>query len=492
MTDQTTTKFADGSVSAPRAGLITTGLTFLNVVLGFLFQSVIAAHLGLSRTSDNFQMAWSIVTYGTLIFFTLVPILLVPRIENAKTRVISLGDWPKFVLLGLGLSLAQYAYAGTCEQNLADILRWSAPSHLLAAMTALPQAVAYVKKRFVAAGIGPVMNGAALLVTFLVLGQGAGPAGLGLALASGYLLQFGTVALLALPNGRTYAQSSQVPIRLFLFLIAFTLLSKFQPLLERILSLAAPVGATATLGFGQKIAQGLLLFAAFGLALTANATLSRYVRAGQLDAAAELLAKTIVSTALFTAAVIMAFLPVQGIVIHLLFVRGEFDATDATAVGDVLLCQIPWVIACALTGALTSYLYIEQNYKRVAIASLVGLVATIASGFSLQVFVPLIAVPVASSVGAVLTFGWVAYLVSRSPLWPRLKLNLSKYLALLLAAACALILAALISFLSRLFSFPTEFASSLLTSAVLVALLVYVRLSKVLWAQLRSAIGGRI
>lgn len=492
MTDQSATTLADPGVSASRAGLITTGLTLINVVLGFLFQSIVASRLGLSQTSDDFQLAWSIVTYGTLVFFTLVPILLVPRIEDPKTRAISLGDWPKLLVLGLVMSVAQVVYAQTCEDSLANILTWSAPSHLLAAMTGLPQAVAYVRRRFIAAGMGPAVNGAALLATFLAMGQDASPMGLGLALSAGYFAQFIAVAFFSLPKGGRYTWSSQVSLKIFLFLVAFTLLSKFQPLLERVLSLAAPVGATATLGFGQKIAQGLLLFAAFGLALTANATLARFVKGGQLHSAAELLAKTIVATALFTAFVVLAALPFERLVINILFVRGEFSSADGVAVSDVLLCQVPWVIACALTGALTSYLYIEQSYKRVAVASVVGLSVTAGASTMLRSALPLTAVPIASSLGAVLTFVWVAFLVSRTAIWPVLKVSMRNYRRLLTVVGATLILACLIAYVGRLFLSDYQFFVNLVLIAVLTALMIYVRCSRLLWRQCRAVVGGRI
>jgi peptidoglycan biosynthesis protein MviN/MurJ (putative lipid II flippase) len=492
MTGVDVSKDADRSVSASKAGLITTGLTLVNVILGFAFQSIVAARLGLSQTSDEFQLAWSIVTFGTVIFFTLVPILLVPRLEDPITRAISLGDLPKFVALGLVLAAAQVGYAATCAPDLGEILRWSAASHVFAALTAIPQATAYVRKRFIAAGIGPAVNGAALLGSFLWLGQGHNPAGLGAALSLGYCFQFLIVCLFSMRRGGPYAPTSQVPITLFLFLLAFTLLSKFQPLLERILSLTGPTGATATLGFGQKIAQGLLLFAAFGLALTANATLARRVKAGQLDTAAELLAKTVVSTMLFSTVVVLVMLPLQRVVIDVLFVRGEFGVADAQAVSDVLLCQIPWVLACALTGSLTSYLYIERNYVRVAAAALIGLAVTYIASVLLQPFMPTIAVPIASSAGASVTLVWVTFLVARSPIWTRLKSEVMLYRSLLAISCFALVISLVLAAVARLTAIFDETVTSVLMALVFFALIVVVRSSSSLWNQSRAVIGGRL
>lgn len=483
---------ADRIVSASKAGLITTALTLANVILGFTFQSIVAARLGLSETSDDFQLAWSVVTFGTVIFFSLVPVLLVPRLENPMTRAISIGDWPKFAVLGAVLTSIQLVAASLCEPQLAEILRWSAPSHFFAAMTAIPQTIAYVRKRFVAAGIGPAVNGAALLGVFLWIGEGQSAAGLGCSLAAGYFGQMLVVTASSIRRSGPFHRGSQVPMTLFLFLLGFTLLSKFQPLLERILSLGGPIGSTATLGFGQKIAQGLLLFAAFGLALTANATLARRVRAGEIHGAAELLAKTIVTTIVFSSVVVLGLLPLQKLVITLLFVRGQFTPADARDVGDVLLSQLPWVISCAVAGALTSYLYIERSYGRVAFAALIGLAVTLTSASLLQSSLPLTAVPIASSFGAAVTLFWVSWLVVKSPIWLHLRRQLAYYRALLVLCVAAVALSFSAAVATRLSAGDDVLGIDMLLGILFGALVMYARLSTKLWAQCQAAIGGKL
>ena len=315
---------------------------------------------------------------------------------------------------------------------------------------------------------------------------------MGLALTIGYVFQFSVVTFLSMRKSGPYSTRSEIPVRLFLFLLAFTLLSKFQPLLERILSVTGPVGATATLGFGQKIAQGLLLFAAFGLALTANATLARRIRGGQLDGAAELLAKTIVTTVLFSSAVVMMILPVQRLLIEILFVRGQFSSSDAQAVSDVLVCQIPWVLACAVTGSLTSYLYIERSYARVAVAALVGLAVTFLASYLLQPVIPLTAVPIASSAGASMTLGWVFYLVVKSPVWPNLKVRLGSYLPLMTVSCSAMGLSYTLEGIAHLMSLSDYLLADLLMGAMFAVFVLLIRFSKSLRTQCRTAMGGQL
>ncbi|MBT8159262.1 MULTISPECIES: lipid II flippase MurJ [Arthrobacter] len=460
--------------------------------MGFVFQSAIAATLGLSGASDNFQLAWSIVTFGTIIFFTLVPILLVPRMENPETREVSIGDWPKFAILGALLTIAQLVAAELSSPQLGDILRWSALSHLFASTTAVPLAVAYIRKRFVVAGIGPAINGAALLVSFVTIGAGGNPSAIGACLAFGYLAQMLFVGFFGLYRSAPLRQSGQVPIRLFIFLVAFTLLSKFQPLLERFLSVGGPTGSTATLGFGQKLAQGLLLFAAFGLALTANATLARKVKSGDFDGAADLMAKTLVTTFVFSCVILLAAIPSRDLAIQILFVRGEFSTSDAHDVSDVLLAQFPWVIACALTGALTSYLYIERNYLRVATAAVIGLVVTYGVSHVLQGDFPVLAVPLASSAGSVVTLLWVSWLVIRSTIWPLLKAKLGDYRETLYFSGIVTTASFIAAVVFRSVSGPGSWFVNLGLTLILILFLLCLRLLRPLWAQCRAAVGGKL
>ncbi|WP_284990000.1 lipid II flippase MurJ [Arthrobacter sp. efr-133-TYG-120] len=472
--------------------MTTTVLTLLNVILGFVFQSAVAATMGLSGASDSFQLAWSIVTFGTVLFFTLVPILLVPRLENPITREIGLGDWPKFVMLGTVLTLAQLLIANYCEPGLADILRWSAPSHLFAAMTAIPLAVAYIRKRFVVAGIGPAINGAALLGSFMLTGTTQQPSSIGACLTIGYMCQMIFVGVFSMNRGGPFGVGSHISIRLYVFLVGFTLLSKFQPLLERFLSVVGPTGSTATLGFGQKLAQGLLLFAAFGLALTANATLARKVKSEDLESAADLMAKTVVTTIVFSAIVLLVALPLKDLVIRVLFVRGEFTSSDAADVGDVLLCQLPWVIACAITGALTSYLYIERSYVRVATAAVIGLVVTFIVSRLLQQAFELTAVPIASSAGAVVTLFWIIWLVARSPIWPHLRRKLGAYRTLLYFSSFSVIVSFGISVISRLTVGSDVGLTNVLLGFFFIVSVLFIRFYRPIWKQCRAATGGKL
>jgi peptidoglycan biosynthesis protein MviN/MurJ (putative lipid II flippase) len=211
-----------------------------------------------------------------------------------------------------------------------------------------------------------------------------------------------------------------------------------------------------------------------------------------LDGAAELLAKTIVTTVLFSSAVVMMILPVQRLLIEILFVRGQFSSSDAQAVSDVLVCQIPWVLACAVTGSLTSYLYIERSYARVAVAALVGLAVTFLASYLLQPVIPLTAVPIASSAGASMTLGWVFYLVVKSPVWPNLKVRLGSYLPLMTVSCSAMGLSYTLEGIAHLMSLSDYLLADLLMGAMFAVFVLLIRFSKSLRTQCRTAMGGQL
>ncbi|CAH0153918.1 hypothetical protein SRABI91_00779 [Rhodococcoides fascians] len=413
MTSETTTR----KKSAGYAGFVTTLLTLTNIVVGFAFQSLIASKLGLSGLADQFQLGWTIVTFGTTVFFALVPMVLVPRIHDGS-NILFLGDLRAFWALGMVATAAQAIYALTLTGSLSTILLLSAPSHILAALTCGAQAVAYLQHRFALAAAGGVANGIGLFTWVAISGwNNTSALTLGTGIAIGYLAQFIAAAL---PVARVMWRSrwtNQIGLRAILALFAFTLITKFQPVLERILTTDLQTGATAALGFGQKIAQGLLLLCAFGLALTAVGTISKHLANNDHRAAARILERTIATTVIATSLVSAAFIPFSLLAVHVLFVRGEFTSEDALTVQNTILLQLPWVLACALTGAMTSYLYIERAYIRVGVASVIGLVVTVTTGLALSRNFPAEAVPIASSAGAVVTCIAVALSLRKSPVW---------------------------------------------------------------------------
>ena len=481
--------------SAVLAGGITTLVTIANIAVGFGFQALVAAQLGTSELADSFQLAWAFVTFGAVTFFSLVPTLLIPRIQSSDGKIIAIGDGWTIGLIGLAFSAIQLLFGlFTWHSNSAsEALVWSSPAHLLAALSSLPQAIAYIGHRFGLAAAGGFFNGVGLLVCFIVLSQhDLSPGDLGLCLTVGYLVQAtATVAPLTL-NSPVMVATRTIPVVAISGFVCFTLITKLQPLLERILTTDGSEGATAALGFGQKIAQGLLLVGAFGLSVNAAASLSRLVQSQNYAAAARTLVRTTVLTAVITSAAIGAFLPASAVLTRLLLVRGSFTDEDAVLVWDIAMCQVPWVIACALTGPLTSYLYVARQYRRVLVVAAAGLVVTWLTAKNLTALAADLRVPVASSLGSLACLAVVVVLLRTDKIFPEVQRALRSYRWAIFATSISLGLMSTLAFYIALLDIDGRSVGTCAALTAPLLMLAIATLTPRLKLEFADALGGRL
>ena len=437
------------------AGAVTTIFSLLNIVVGLVFQSVIAGLLGVGRTADSFQLMWAIVTFGSVIFASLVQVLLVPRIQDPSTRLISCVEFIPLAILGCVLSITQWSIALTMStgSELRTMLLWSSPSHFLAAAAALPQAIAYLQKRWSLAAFVPVANGAGLLlVTVLFLGgEGSKSSELGVAVAVGYLAQLVCIAVPLLWNRPELMFKLRVPISSVIGLFGFSLLTKFQPVAERLLSSSFEPGSVALLGFGQKIAQGILLVAAFGLSITATGSLSRMLGSRDLKAAAGLFVRTVLTSSALTVVALGIYLPVNRIVVQTLFTHGAFTERDSDWVSAVVVCQYLWILASVLSGVFNSLLYVERAYVKVLVSASLGVAAVVSTTWFLDTSVASqLVVPIASSLGALASMAFSFFLVRRSEIWPFVGPELKSFYPLLKFLFISTFVLAIVSSISAL------------------------------------------
>ncbi|WP_262346233.1 lipid II flippase MurJ [Microbacterium testaceum] len=441
------------------------------MLLGFVFQGVIAASLGITAESDAFQLAWTIVTFGTVTIFTMVTNFMVPRMHTDTAGEVAFADWWKMPSFGLLLSLAQVciAIAVGLESDTGVILLASSPSSLLAGFGAIPRAVAYIQGRIALASLGPVINGLVMMTLGLMWGGDLSPLRLGLILTFAYLAQAALVAVPLLGSLPRLAPSASSSLIAFVGVSSFTLLSKFQPVVERLLSVAVAEGAATALGFGQRLAQGILLVASFGLALTATAALTRHLRANDLDKLSVTLGRTIGGSVLLGSLTVGLALPLALPVTTLLLERGAFSREDTRYVVTVLVLLLPWVLGSSMTGVLTQYLYVERSYKRVAIASVVGIASTITFTCVFAFITPEFAVAIGSSVASWATFLYVAHLVRLSPVFPMLRKQLAVIYTLALVGL-TIMLTAVVTYVATRYTLRLDdSAQSVLTIVAVLA-----------------------
>lgn len=480
--------------SAVSAGAIGTFLNVVNVLVGFGFQAALAATLGVGALADTFQFVWTIVTFVAVVQFSMVTSLLVPRLQTVLQGVELVGRSRLPLALGATATVLQALTALSLPDGDARLLLlMAAPAHVFAGATAEPLALAYVSRRFWIAGFGPVANGIVLLFVTLIDLNNMTAGVLGVAVALGYSAQWAATVLGTRDLASSARRDITIPGIVYLGVLGFTLVSRFQPVLERILSYRLPTGTTAALGFGQKIATGLVLFATFGFAIASVGSLARHTGAKKSSEAADLLARTTLATLVSASAVTALALPAAYPAVVILFERGTFTPDDSRFVANVILILIPWVWAGSLTGVFTAYLYVAGRYRQVLLASLANLAVTLLCGIALGELMPKYAVPIASSAGCVTALLGCVIILSRTDVWHEYGFNLLKRWRLAAAALGAMtasgITFATLRFLVGVPSLTEYIAATLITAALALSILlstavVRSELSEVLKAQL--------
>lgn len=467
-------------------------MMLINIVVGFGFQSLIAATIGLSQLADAFQGTWAIVTFGATVQLTMVTSYLVPHLQVVAHGIPTMARTRLPLLLGaVGTSL-QVCAALAMSGDLSPLLLASAPSHVFVAATALPLARAYVGRRFVTASSGAIANGLALLAITAGGSAVMGPWLLGAAVSVGYVAQW-LATVFGIRGAAPLGPAMGISTRLFIGVTAYTLFSKLQPVLERAISLAATEGATAALGFGQKIASGLLLIGTFSLALTTTAALSRHVLGGHWELAGALLSKTTIASLAVTSAVVAVALPLVYPAVVVLFQRGEFSAADLSVVTDIVVLQLPWVLTAVLTGVFTACLYMLRWYGKVMIGSAAGLVGMAGVSIFLAGKIPMLAVAIGSSVGSTAALVVTFVLLLRSPVGDSFRCAVAVHLPLAMKSLVLLSGSIVAYAILVALGFSHQFWPGMVTGVTLiVALAVWLLKSRTTREQLREVLGAEV
>ncbi|MBB6628512.1 hypothetical protein H5V45_14400 [Nocardioides sp. KIGAM211] len=386
------------------------------MIIGLVYQAILAGRFGLNSVADDFQYAYALVTFCTIVLFSLVTSVIIPRTKSSAGEIYAIRDGLLPLYAGFLLTVTMLvASFSIISGSAATILRWAAASGVLAGATVMPQAVAYMERRFVLAAMGPVANGVGGTIALICIPSAdLSPASLGLVITLGYVAQL-LVSLLGLAgSGARWSWMPSIQGFAFVSYLGFTVMTKFQPVLERaIAQYIGVIGTTAALGFGQKFAQGLLLVSAFGLALTAAPAMSALARKNETAAVASILSTVVAGTYVATILVLTVAVPLSYVGIKILFERDAFSAGSTREVYSVVMAQLVWVFANAMAGVGTSYLYVIGQYARVLLSACAGLAATVGVSYALDGYTPL-AVAWGSSAGALASLAMTTALVMRS------------------------------------------------------------------------------
>ncbi len=385
----------DNSVDSGRAGLaggmhasifsgairvaLGTGLVF---GAGFLKEIQVAASFGLSAGLDLYLLVLAVVVLGSGLLSSAFQVSFVPAwskaaaavqerqslLSAAVTMAIAAGGavWlvavvvlPEF-LPRLSTSLAQ---AGANETRQLALILGSLL--VISPVNGLAHGVLQSERRFFLSSLLPALSHIAAFTALFLAGDNATVTILALAVVAGLCLE--TVALVVLLKRRGLTMlpgrfSEERERKLLSHAGRLALASMFMSLtvlVDRSMAAVLGEGAVAALSYGDKVPN---LFRGLGSVALATAVLPFYseqAAAGDWTGARQVLNR-------FTLLALAAGIPItivtvlySGDIIRLLFLRGEFSASDAVLVAQVqtaYLFQVPTNLAAAVSMRLLAAL----------------------------------------------------------------------------------------------------------------------------------------
>lgn len=386
--------------TARNSALVTMG-SVTNVVLGLLFQLLLAHQLGLSASVDIYTLGTMTPTFLATILIGSAPSVLVPaftRISRQRDDAlipVRLASAPTIAVIGLtvlaGLltALATPLLAGNLpsgsESALISFIVITSVSIPLAWGAAVSQAVLIVKERFLVVGLAGATNGLGLLVAaVLVFAFGQPIPGLAVAFVAGYVAQIAAQAIAAFKH-TTFepVPPSGAIMSALAVLLGSALIYKSQPIIERVLAAAVENGPAA-LNYSSKIAQALLMASSLGLALVSLPTISRHVSDDDYPKAFRTASGISLAICCISAPLVVTSIVAAENVVGLLYGRGAFTESAILLVALALAAAAVGVLFSAMTGPIVNLLYATSRYRFVATISITTTILGAATSWLLR------------------------------------------------------------------------------------------------------------
>ncbi|MDP6353480.1 MAG: murein biosynthesis integral membrane protein MurJ [Planctomycetota bacterium] len=361
--------------------------------LQFAFQVVLAKHFGASVAMDAFAagMALPIVICTTLVGslgYSFVPTFLERMHEAGEEEAWKLANSVGLLLVLLtgGISVGGCLLAGPIMQALHPgfsaeqlhetvrvfrVLSWLT---LANSMTTFLQALYHSYQRYTPTAIGP-LAGVALTVVWTILlheewGILAGASGVVAGAVLCNLIQ-SPLYLRHFKLRISFDASFKKCMRLLGPLIIGALYYNLDPLVDRYLASKMSEGSIAHLGYAWRLINGVLILCTSGLSIVIFPVLIEHFVAGRELETKKEIAFAIRFLAFILVPVGLGLVLFSRPIVHDLFERGQFEASDTAAVALLLAIYVGVVIGASL-GEISAKIFfaIQDTWTPVIIKSI--------------------------------------------------------------------------------------------------------------------------
>jgi putative peptidoglycan lipid II flippase len=371
-----------------RSSLVVGIFSLLGSLTGILVDTSIAAHLGLSKSSDTFYAAFTIPYVITNLLRTAGQFSLVPFFSSLEARHAREELWRGFsyavsvLCLGMGGVAALGALAAPwlirglapgftpAESLLAsELCRWLFLILLPAALAETIRSFLFSQQRFAVAASGNFFRNTTVIAGILLTFHRFGFYSIVFGYLAGYVVQLGVLGaqlLISFPvrftptlagSGESFrnlhgAGAAQVTVAL-----------EWQGVVvvERMIASFLPPGMLTALAYGLKIMSTLSEVLAGSVGTAALPTLARASARQQVEEVKRALRNAVELVLLLVVpfTIFCLMLPVH--IIRLVFERGNFTAQATALMGRVFFCYSLCLLLYAAMRVITIYLFAKNE-----------------------------------------------------------------------------------------------------------------------------------
>ena len=448
---------ADVQTSLRSAGWVSLW-TVGHLVVQLAFQIALAQYFGASADMDAYVAAIALPAVITSIAvaplgFAYIPVLSAQWDQGNDQAAWSIANQFLFLLvittgaLSTGVfllarPLAALLYPGFASDQvdlsaeLLMVLAWLIFANGLIAHT---QAVHHAQKRFLTPAAAP-LAGIATTVVLTVIFRGGGITAVAKSVVAG---SFTTVILQLVPLlGRLRLEmrlSDQVRscLRLMVPLVCGAAYYRLDPLIDRYLASALPVGSISHLGYASRVVTALLMISTSGLSIVAFPSFARQHARGDMGGLRAEVAHAMSCVSVIVVPLLIGLGTYSQPVVNDVFQRGAFTPADARAVSVLLVLYLGMVAGAAIGEITSKVLYALGDTRTPTIMGCVGFTLGLLGKFAL--------VTVAGAAGIVAaTSAYYLFVAVLLGIAVRVKLGRGAYQGVVgatLRAVCAAVLA---------------------------------------------------
>jgi putative peptidoglycan lipid II flippase len=366
---------------------LVTGLTFIQLLVQFAMQVVLAKYFGAASEMDAYVAALAPpVVIATIlsgsIGYVLIPVV-AEQLKAAGSRaaaavasqvglyLLLIAGFIALVVALCGESISRLLCPGFMPEQQALTAKLVCISSILIVANCLItylNALSHCYGQFARPALAGVSGTLVTLVYVILLHNQQGIFAVAWSVVLGAAVTGGLLLPLFIEKGREASvwklpllESTRRCIGLLAPIVLAALYWRLDPLLDRYLSSRLATGSTAHLGYAWRLTAALSLIGTSGLSIVAFPTLAAYVAAGERDKVCAELARAIRLMLFLSVPVCVGLIAFAMPVVRLLFERGRFNAADTQQVSLLVVLYVGVVLGTGLGDLLSRTFYALQD-----------------------------------------------------------------------------------------------------------------------------------